>query len=304
MTMPQPDEFGLTKSRGTLLSQRVAVVTGAGRGIGEAIALGLARNGANLVLASRTLSELKQVAEEGKGLGSHMLVQECDVSSEAEVQMLMKRAIEAYGRLDVLVNNAGALGPIGPLEGNDTSKWMDAVKVNLLGVFLCCKYAIPHMKRQNWGRIINLSGAGAPVPYPWFSAYSASKTAILGLTQTLAEEVREYGIQVNAIAPGLTNTRLQDEIISAGELAGASYQRAKDAKDKGGADPKNVADLATFLSSDAAKGITGRFFSSRWDDWQMLGDASKLNEFIGSDMYTIRRIDGVFFGPLRGAHKK
>jgi NAD(P)-dependent dehydrogenase (short-subunit alcohol dehydrogenase family) len=132
------------------------------------------------------------------------------------------------------------------------------------------------MKRRKWGRVIRLSGAGAPLPYPMFSAYSAAKIGVIGLAQTLAEEVQESGIQVNAVAPWLTNTKMQDEIISAGDLAGPSLQRVIDSKKGKRINPMSVADLITFLSSKAADGITGRFLSARWGDWQSLTDPSKM----------------------------
>jgi NAD(P)-dependent dehydrogenase (short-subunit alcohol dehydrogenase family) len=281
----------------------VSIVTGAGRGIGKAISLGLARGGADLVLVSRTKTELEVVADELRSFGSSVMVHECDVSVAGDVQGLMQETADEYGKVDVLINNAGVLGPVGPLDENDIDEWMNTLRINLYGVFLCCKYVLPYMKRQRRGKIINISGAGAPAPYPRFSAYSSSKTGVLGLTQTLAEEVKEFGIQVNAIAPGIINTKMQDQILAAGGLAGASYDRAKELKEKGGVDPVKVANLAAFLSSDASDGITGRFFSARWDDWQSLNDESKLKEFIQSEMYTVRRIDGVFFSQVKGAQK-
>ena len=156
-----------------------------------------------MALVSRTKAELEAVANEARSFGSTVLIHGCDISEPEEVKEFMAAAKNHYGRVDVLINNAGVLGPVGPLDENDVNDWMDALKINLYGVFLCCKYALPYMKRQKRGKIINLSGAGAPSPYPRFTAYSSSKTGILGLTQTLAKEVKEFGIQVNAIAPGI-----------------------------------------------------------------------------------------------------
>ena len=287
-----------------VLRGRVSVVTGAGRGIGKAISLGLARSGADVVLLSRSKAELETVASEVRSLGVSATAMECDISLPEDVKTSIKETVDQYGRVDILINNAGVLGPVGPLEENDFDLWLNVMKIYLYGVFLCCKYALPHMKRQKSGKIINVSGAGAPTPYPNFSAYSSSKTGILGLTQTLAEELKDFKIQVNAIAPGITNTKMQDEILSAGEIAGASYHRAKEVKEKGGVDPAKAADLAVFLSSEAADEITGRFFSARWDDWQSLTDGVKLNEFVASEMFTVRRIDGVFFTSVKGVRKK
>lgn len=285
------------------LRGRVSIVTGAGRGIGKAISLGLARSGADVVLLSRSKAELETVASVVRSLGASATVRVCDVSRPEDVKISIKETVDQYGRVDILINNAGILGPVGPLEENDFDIWLNAMKINLYGAFLCCKHVLPYMKRQKSGKIINVSGAGAPMPYPMFSAYSSSKTGLLGLTQTLAEEVKGFGVQVNAIAPGIANTKMQDEILSAGELAGASYHRAKEVKEKGGVDPTKAADLVVFLSSEAANEITGRFFSALWDDWQSLKNESRLKELNQSDMYTVRRIDGVFFREINGTRK-
>jgi NAD(P)-dependent dehydrogenase (short-subunit alcohol dehydrogenase family) len=155
------------------------------------------------------------------------------------------------------------------------------------------------MIRQNAGKIINLSGAGSPLPYPMFSAYATSKVGVLGLTQTLAEEVKKYNIQVNVIAPGPVDTRLQDEILLAGESAGeGALKRARETKRTGGVPPSKAAALAVFLASDDSDGLTGRFLSAVWDNWQGLGEKDALAELIGGQLFTLRRIDGVLFGPI------
>jgi NAD(P)-dependent dehydrogenase (short-subunit alcohol dehydrogenase family) len=282
-----------------LLRGKVSIITGAGRGIGRTLSLTFAKSGATLALVSRTERELESTSEEVRSIGSLVLARECDVSRPRDVKSLVHEVVRRFGRVDVLVNNAGILGPIGPLEKNKAADWLAAIRVNLFGTFLFCKYVVPVMKNQGHGTILNISGAGAPAPYPRFTAYSSSKTAVLGLTQTLAAELADFGIQVNAIAPGITNTRMQDEIISAGELAGDSFRRANEVKESGGTDPSKVGDLAVFLCSDAANRITGRLFSAKWDNWQSLASARKAEDFIASQMYTIRRIDGVFFDAIR-----
>jgi NAD(P)-dependent dehydrogenase (short-subunit alcohol dehydrogenase family) len=277
------------------LEGKVAIVTGAGRGIGRAIAVGFADSGAKLSLMARTRKELEETADELRKRGASVRFMAGDVSEQKTVKKLVEGTIKQFGRIDVLVNNAGLLGPIGPLEENDAEQWERAMKVNLFGYFLCCKYVLPHMKSQKAGKIINMSGAGAPNPYPMFTAYSSSKTGVLGLTQTLSAELKGFNIQVNAIAPGITNTRMQDEIISAGAKAGEAFQRAKDTKSKGGVPPERAADLCVFLASSESDGITGRFFSARWDPWQSLKEKAELQRLLSSEMFTVKRIDGVFF---------
>jgi len=280
------------------LEGKVAVVTGAGRGIGRSIAAQLAVEGANLALIARTDAELKSAQREFKTYGIDVLINQGDVSNENDIKRFIDETLGHYGRIDVLVNNAGVLGPIGPLEDNDVNLWLYAMKVNLFGVFLACRYVLPGMKKRRQGKIINISGAGAPAPYPRFSAYSSSKTGVLGLTQTLAEETREFNIQVNAVAPGISDTRMQDEILSAGPLAGTAYQKAKEVKEKGGVDLSHVADLVVYLASEESDGMTGKLLSAKWDNWKSFKDESLRNKIINTNIYTIRRIDGVFFVEL------
>jgi NAD(P)-dependent dehydrogenase (short-subunit alcohol dehydrogenase family) len=281
-----------------LLEGKVAVVTGAGRGIGRTIAARLAAEGANLALIARTDAELKSAQREFKAHGVGVLINRGDVSNDKDVKRFIDETLGQYGRIDVLVNNAGVLGPIGPLEDNDINLWLYAMKVNLFGVFLACRYVLPSMKERRQGKIINISGAGAPAPYARFSAYSSSKTGVLGLTQTLAEETREFNIQVNAVAPGISDTRMQDEILSAGPLAGTAYHKAKEVKEKGGVDLSHMADLVVYLASDESDGITGKLLSAKWDDWKSFKDEPLRSKIINTNIYTIRRIDGVFFGEL------
>jgi 3-oxoacyl-[acyl-carrier protein] reductase len=280
------------------LEGKVAVVTGAGRGIGRSIAAQLAAEGANLALIARTDAELKNAQREFKIYGFDVLINQGDVSNENDIKRFIDETLGHYGRIDVLVNNAGVLGPIGPLEDNDINLWLYAMKVNLFGVFLACRYVLPSMKKRRQGKIINISGAGAPAPYPRFSAYSSSKTGVLGLTQTLAEETREFNIQVNAVAPSISDTKMQDEILSAGPLAGTAYQKAKEVKEKGGVDLSHVADLVVYLASEESDGMTGKLLSAKWDNWKSFKDESLRNKIINTNIYTIRRIDGVFFVEL------
>ncbi len=277
------------------LRNKVVVITGAGRGIGRAIAIVLAKKGARIAITSRTEAELHRTEEELNEHGAEVLAAAGDVSSPIHVNEFVNKVIDTYGRIDVLVNNAGVLGPIGPIEENRADMWRYAIEVNLFGVFLLCKYVIPHMKRQRSGKIINFSGAGAPSPYPRFTAYSASKTGVLGLTQTLALELEDFNIQVNAVAPGIADTRMQDEILAAGESAGAAFAKAKEVKDGKGVELSKVAELVAFLASDTSGGITGKYFSARWDDWRGFTERSNMERLLASNIYTIQRIDEVFY---------
>jgi 3-oxoacyl-[acyl-carrier protein] reductase len=145
------------------------------------------------------------------------------------------------------------------------------------------------MIKQCSGKIINLSGGGAASPHPCFSAYATSKAAVVRFTETISEEVKEFNVQANAIAPGGIATRLQDEVIAAGELAGAeALANAKKIKATGGTPLDKPASLAVFLASDESKGLTGKLISAVWDDWQNMG--TQISDIMSSDIYTLRRI--------------
>jgi NAD(P)-dependent dehydrogenase (short-subunit alcohol dehydrogenase family) len=271
------------------LKDKVALITGGSKGIGQAIALAFAREGASVVVASRTLSDANETASMIKAFDVRALALKVDVSQMEDVEKMVNAIIQEFGTIDILVNCAGMFGPIGPLVKNDMSKWIETINVNLIGTVLCCKAVLPFMINQKSGKIINLSGGGAANPHPRFSAYATSKAAVVRFTETIAEELKEYNVQVNAIAPGGIATRLQDEVIAAGELAGKdSLAKAKKIKATGGTPLDKPASLAVFLSSDESKGLSGKLISAVWDDWQNMGD--KIPEIASSDIYTLRRI--------------
>lgn len=272
------------------LEDKVAVVTGAGRGIGKAIALAFAREGADLVLAARTMTELEETASGVRALGRNALAVKCDVARRGDVTAMVGTALERFGRVDILVNNAGRITPLGPLVDSDPEEWLATISVNLGGVFRCCQAVLPIMLRQGVGKIINLSGGGATSASPYFSAYGASKTAVIRLTETLAEELKEDNIQVNAIAPGAVYTRMTGEILRAGRAAGEKpLDEASRVQETGGTDPGKAAVLAVFLASDESDGLTGRLLSAVWDDWQSM-TPTRVQEIQRTDWYTLRRV--------------
>ena len=271
------------------LAGKAAIITGAGRGIGRAIALAFAQEGADVLAASRTLSEVAETAEEVRALGRHALPLKVDVSNRDEVERMVAQALEEFGKLDILVNSAGIYGAIGPLVDNDPEKWVQTVRINLFGSFFCARAVLPVMIRQRRGKIINLSGGGATSPLPNFSAYASSKAAIVRLTETLAEEIKGFNIQVNAIAPGGVNTRLTDEILAAEAAAGEEMlTRTRRQKETGGVPPERAAALAVFLASEDSDGLSGRLISAVWDDWESMND--RIDQIMGSDLYTLRRV--------------
>jgi NAD(P)-dependent dehydrogenase (short-subunit alcohol dehydrogenase family) len=290
----------LGKLNVTSLRGKVAIVTGAGRGIGKSIAIELASKGAQVCVVSRTQKEIQDTATQVRALKGRVYAKNMDVADRGAVENFVSELISKFGRIDILVNNAGILGPIGPIETNDAKSWGETMRINVEGVFLFCKFAIPIMKERRRGKIINLSGSGAPNPYPMFTAYSASKNAVLGFTQTLAAELRRFNIQVNAVAPGPISTRMQDEILSASQAGESTRAMARSIKRGRGASVQAVAELVSFLSSDKSEGLTGKLLSSRWDDWRSFSTANKLRSLNLSDLYTVRRIDNVFYSRVGG----
>ena len=271
------------------LAGKAAIITGAGRGIGRAIALAFAQEGADVLVASRTLPEVAEVADETRALGRHALALKVDVSNRDEVERMVAQGLEELGKVDILVNNAGTYGSIGPLADNDPEEWVQTVSINLFGAFYCARAVLPFMIRERRGKIINLSGGGASSPLPNFSAYAASKAAIVRLTETLAEEVKLFNIQVNAIAPGAVNTRLMDEVLAAGAAAGDKMlAQARRQKEAGGVPPERAAALAVFLASNDSGGLSGRLISAVWDDWESMN--GRIDQIMASDLYTLRRV--------------
>ena len=209
------------------LKDKVSIITGGGRGIGKTIALAFAREGSNLVLASRTVSELEATKRDIENLSkTRVEMFPGDVSQLRKVEELVDFALKNFATVDVLVNCAGVQGPIGLACGNDAEKWREALLINLFGTYLCTRAILPIMMKNKRGKIINFSGGGAASPRPRFSAYSASKAAVVRFTESLAEEVKDYNIDINAIAPGAVNTRILDEVLKAGEAAGKEFARA------------------------------------------------------------------------------
>ena len=272
----------------------VAFVTGASHGLGRAIAGRLVSDGFSVVLTARESGPLAAAADELRAVRRRADQQvtwaSLDVSRAEEVQRIVADSHKRFGRIDVLVCNAGVYGPKGRVEECDWIEWVRAMEVNLFGTVLCCRAVVPIMRRQRAGRIIMLSGGGATQPLPRLSAYAASKAAVVRFAETLAEEVKAEGITVNAVAPGALNTRLLDEVLDAGpeKVGQAFYERALRQKSEGGTPVDVGADLVAFLASPASDGVTGRLLAAVWDNWRGLPDHRE--RLAGSDVFTLRRI--------------
>ena len=230
------------------LENKVAIITGGGRGIGKAIALGFANQGAHIVVASRTEYEVNFVAGKVNELGRESLGIVCDISDENQVKNLIDATIEKFKRVDVLINNAG-IGSMRPVYATSLESFEKVLKVNLTGTFLCTKHVWQSMKNSGGGSIVNVSSLGGLVGYPLLTAYCASKWGQIGFTKACAEEGKKDNIRVNAIAPGKADTAIRSKI--------------KEDKTKM-LTPEDQVDACVFLASDESRYITGQVISLEW----------------------------------------
>lgn len=275
------------------LAGKCAIITGASQGLGAAIAERFVAEGASVLLCARNTAAVKSVAEELSAKcksGQKVLSTGADVSDPPQVDKLVAQALAAFGGIDSLVNNAGVYGPMGLTHEVDWADWAEAISVNLLGLVYACRAVTPTMIGQNYGRIINISGGGATNPLPRLTSYAASKAAVVRFTESLALELKEYGITVNAVAPGALATRMMQQVLDAGpDKVGADFHaRMLNILDEGGTPLAVGADLTAYLASDESAGITGRLISAVWDPWRTLHD--RAAELESTDIYTIRRI--------------
>ena len=270
------------------LEGQVAIITGAGRGIGRAIALAYAREGARLALAARGEAELEETAAAVAELGGEAITVRTDITSQIATERLARRVVEHFGRIDVLVNNAGISGPVGPLQSNDIAEWVDTINVNLTGTFLMCRAVIPVMLQQGSGRIINLSGAGVANAWSNMSAYCSSKAAVVRLTEVIAQELDGKGITVNALGPGSVHTSMWERMTEQAAEAGAEFihQLGQRVLSGGGAPIDDCAELAVWLASGESGALTGRIISAAADDYRSL--EPRIEEIMEGDAYTLR----------------
>lgn len=236
------------------LKNRVAIVTGAGRGIGRAGALALARSGAHIVLAARSGGEIDAVAAEVAALGVRALPVITDVTVFEECQHLAKAAAEEFGRIDVLVNNAGGGDTSSRLVDSDPRLWADTVTLNLVSVFNVSRAVLPHMIEAGFGRVVNIGSGTGYSAVSGTSAYGAAKAGVAHLTRVLAQEVWRHGIDVNELVPGPVATRLTEADFTPGQTPRLSpSERVKE--------PEEVAELLLWLLERPTGGPTGQLFS-------------------------------------------
>ena len=249
------------------LAGQVAIVTGGGHGIGRAIALRFAAEGAALVLTGTGYQALEATAGELRGNGVRATAMLADVADEAAVVRLVGATIAEHGQLDILVNNAGIAGPTAAAVDMEREAWDRTLAINLTGAMLCAKHALPHMIARRRGRILNITSVAGFIGYPLRSPYAASKWGMIGLTRSLALEVAAHDITVNAIAPGsVRGERMSGVIRRRAQATGRSdaeieQEYVAQAALKRMVEEEDVAAMALFLASDEARNITGETLS-------------------------------------------
>ena len=278
-----------------ILSGKKAIITGASQGLGFSIARKFILAGADLMICARNEKMLENAKNQLINLASpnqKIISQVANVSLEQDVKNIISKTLESLGGCHILVNNAGVTGPKNFAELNDWKDWVKTIEINLFGSILMCRGLINHFKKQGYGKIIQLSGGGATKPRPYFSAYAVSKTAIVRFCETLAEELRGTGIDVNCIAPGALNTRMLNEVLEAGpeKIGQCNYNLSLEQMKNGGDSLDKATNLAIFLASSASDGITAKLISAIWDNWEKW--PLHLDDLSNSDVYTIRRIIG------------
>jgi 3-oxoacyl-[acyl-carrier protein] reductase len=269
------------------LKGKTVVITGAAGGIGSSLVESFTLAGSKCILIDidrKGLNSLKTRFDD-------ISIYPADISSPKIIKKTIGSIIRRYRSIDVLINAAAIQKPIGSFIEVSENEWIKTIEMNLIGTALCCKYVLPVMVRRRRGKIINFSGGGATFPRANFSAYAVSKTAIVRLTEILAQESEAFNVQVNAVAPGPVNTKMTREIIAAGSKSGKNdlelAQRTTLAKNNS---LRQTNELVLFLASSRSGGITGKLLSSVWDK---LPDLSRNSKGLkGSSLYTLRRIDG------------
>ena len=270
------------------LQGKVALITGGGRGIGRAIARAYATEGAVLALAARTDAELSATSDEIRAeFGSEVTTAIADVRDREQVENAVSRTLERFGTIDVMVNNAGNSGEIGPLWKLDPDRWANVISVHVLGTYYGCRAVIPGMLERGQGRIVNMSGVGGPND----TSYDAAKTAIVNMTENLSVELAGTGVTVNAISPGSIHTRMWEEVRDMALAAGDTemYEKGVQVTSGGGASIERAAELAVLLGSDACGGLSGRLIRAALDTFEDI--PGRVEEIMESDALLLRRVE-------------
>ncbi len=264
---------------------QTAMITGGGRGLGRAFALSLAATGMSVAVVSRTDEQLAETVRHIETAGGRASAFRTDVSNPRDVAETVRAVERRFGKIDLLINNAGVVGPIGPAWRVDTEDWWSCLETNVRGTFLCCHAVLPGMLARGQGRIINVASYAGTLAVPYMSAYNASKTAVIRFTEALAAEIREHGIPVFSIEPGTVATAMTKELITSEE--GRRWlpwceQLFRDRQDDT-VEPATA--LVVFLSTGAGDELSGRFLSARDQPADL---ARRINRVQREDLYTLQ----------------
>lgn len=265
------------------MKDKGVLVTGAGRGIGKRLAIGFAARGARVGLVARSKAELDLCHLEIEHAGGSALRIRADVCDYEQVHAAIDRMRVHFGGTHILVCAAGVLGPVGPFVSLSTKVWAEALNTNLVGVMHSVRAVLPQMIERRSGKIIVLAGVSPSRPN--FSIYAASKAGVLGFIESVAEEVREHNVQINAMAPGSTYTHMTDQILHAGDRAGwREIEEAEQVRVTGGVLPERQSELALFLASEQSNHISGKLIHVQ-DEWKRL-----KHGHVNPEIYTLRRV--------------
>lgn len=275
--------------------KKVIVITGGSEGLGFEAAKFFLNAGAYVAICARSIKGLKSAAASLKGLGysdDKLYYENLDVSEEAMVNIFVNNIFKKFHKIDVLLNNAAIYGPKGFAHTSPMDEWVQAINVNLIGSFNMIRAVVPYMQVEKYGKIIQIAGGGAASSFPMFSAYSTSKVAVVRLCENISIELAPWNIEINSIAPGALNTRLLDEVLSAGsENTGQDfYLKSLRQKESGGTPLEIPINLIKFLASSESDGISGKFISAPWDKWDIFKD--HIDDLRNSDVFTLKRIIG------------
>jgi NAD(P)-dependent dehydrogenase (short-subunit alcohol dehydrogenase family) len=268
------------------LDGQVAIVTGGGLGIGRGIAQRLGEAGAHVVVAARRAEHLAETVRLIRQTGGAASARITDVTRQVEVEALMAETVANLGKIDLLVNNAGRFMVIGPAWEADPQSWWQDVTVNVFGTYLCCRAAIPHMRARGTGKIIVMGGGGSLAGFAYGSGYGTSKAALVRFAETLQLEVKEFGVTVYAISPGLVRTDMTRYQLDSAEgkrwlpRIQQSFAEGRDVP------PTLAGDLCVFLAAHGDRRLGGRFIQAR-DDYRHIAEAA--DEVVARDLYALRR---------------
>ncbi len=270
----------------TSVKEKNVLVTGAGRGIGKRLAMGFAQAGARVGLLARSQADLDLAKLEIEQAGGNALRLRGDVRDLEQLSAAVDRMRAVFGGLDVLVASAGTQGPIGTFLSSKPKAWAETIDINLIGVANACRAALPTMIEKRSGKLILIAGGGSGHGRPNFTAYAASKAAMVRFAESLAEEIRDHNVQINCMSPGGVYTHMTDEILHAGEERAGRREtdEAEQIRVTGGIAPEKQIQLALFLASESSNHISGKLIHVN-DDWRKFE-----RENMRPELFTLRRV--------------